>query len=1145
VKIFQTIWNHPTIQKLARQPLRQKPTFATFSAGGSASAAAVIAAGIYKQVNRPVLYITAHLDEADETADELSAMGLTNITRFPALEVLPGETGVSPELVGERLTTVRQLLNAKTNKNPKAPPPLIIAPIPALMQSIPHPDRLDDLCLNLVTGQYNAGPGSLLAWLEAAGYHRVDSIESPGEHAVRGGLIDIYPAGGTSASEHTQKNKPTQIDEIIPVRLDFFGDQLESICEIDPDTMASDRKIDRVQIIGADTEALLSSGNHETGLWDVLPTDTVVILHELMEINEQGRGYFERATRGGGLVGTAAVLKAIQQFAWMQLDQNPIGATDPDATVHLPFNALPSFSQDAKEAITELSDLARNGPVVVFCNNEAEKQRFTELLYDQIENPVNIEPIVSTLCRGFIWNPPENDAHLAAVPYNELLHRYQTRRRFRRIRAGRAMDTFLDLQPGDYVVHRDHGIGRFVEFGTKSMGTKRGRGKTDSKETRDEQEYITIEFHGRSRLHVPAAKMDLIQRYVGGHGRPNLSKLGGKRWAGQKQKVSEAVRDLAAEMLKLQAVREHRPGITYPQDTNWQRQFEAAFPYEETEDQIASINEIKKDMNRDQPMDRLLCGDVGFGKTELAIRAAFKAAEFGKQVALLVPTTVLCEQHARTFRQRFADYPFQVEALSRFSTKKEIDAALERLSDGRSDIVIGTHRLLSKDIRFADLGLVIIDEEQRFGVEHKQRLLQFRMTADVLVLTATPIPRTLHMSMLGLRDISSLTTAPLDRRAVVTEVIPYNEQRIKQAIQRELAREGQIFFVHNRVHNIQTTADRIQRLVPDARIVIGHGQMPDRELERVMLKFIRGQADILVSTTIIESGIDIPNANTMFINDANRFGLADLHQLRGRVGRYKHRAYCYLLLGGDSQVSTVAAKRLKAIEEYSMLGAGFRIAMRDLEIRGAGNLLGAEQSGHIAVVGYEMYCRLLEEAAHDLKNERVFRPIDTEVEIGLIGSIPKGYIPSNMRRMEAYRRISQARTEEELQTIEHDLTNAYGQLPPTTQSLLDHTEIRILAAQLDIKSITRNDKDIIFKTTNPIAVVALFRTAKGTVQALEPKHPGNPHEVYYRPPKNYLKTETLTPILRKRLKPEIRTAPVRKPGATGRAESAESYQCLR
>jgi len=508
---------------------------------------------------------------------------------------------------------------------------------------------------------------------------------------------------------------------------------------------------------------------------------------------------------------------------------------------------------------------------------------------------------------------------------------------------------------------------------------------------------------------------------------------------------------------------------------------------------------------------------VGFGKTELAIRAAFKAVEFRRQVALLVPTTVLAEQHERTFSERFAGYPFRVESVSRFKPPNEQKKTIERTARGQVDVLVGTHRLLSKDVSFADLGLVVIDEEQRFGVEHKQVLMAMRTQVDVVTLSATPIPRTLHMSLLGLRDISSLTTAPVDRRAIVSEVIPYNETRIKRAIARELAREGQVFYVHNRVKSIHRVADTVREMAPGARVVVGHGQMPAAELEKVMLAFTRREADILVCTTIIESGVDIPTANTMIIEDADRFGLADLHQLRGRVGRYKHRAYCYMLLPQDRAVTPNATRRLRAIEDYSMLGAGFKIAMRDLEIRGAGNILGSEQSGHIAAVGYEMYCRLLEDSVRALKNEAPARRPDISVEIGVAGLIPRAYIPSQTRRMEAYRRLASAATGAEIDAAERDMTAAYGAPPKAARKLLDLARLRVALADLGVRSVAVRDPDVVFQSERTRDLAEALRPAKGTVRVVTHGASWDIAPVYYRPPAGYLEPVSLLRVLLARL----------------------------
>ncbi|HLL89127.1 MAG TPA: transcription-repair coupling factor, partial [Tepidisphaeraceae bacterium] len=623
------------------------------------------------------------------------------------------------------------------------------------------------------------------------------------------------------------------------------------------------------------------------------------------------------------------------------------------------------------------------------------------------------------------------------------------------------------------------------------------------------EEYLTLRFAEEAVLHVPATRINLIQKYIGGFsGHPTLSRLGSGVWDKQKQKVAEAVMDMAAEMIEIQAARNAEAGQAYPPDTDWQKEFEAEFPYEPTEDQVTAAEDIKADMQKLRPMDRLLCGDVGYGKTEMAMRAAFKAAEFGKQVAVLVPTTVLAEQHHRSFKERLANYPFQIESISRFKTAKESKDILARATKGEVDILIGTHRLLSKDVKFADLGLVVIDEEQRFGVTHKERLKQMRKTVDVLTMSATPIPRTLHMSMLGLRDISSLTTAPQDRRSVVTEVMPFDLSRVKLAILRELNREGQVYFVHNRVHNIQEVAEQIQAMVPDARIIVGHGQMGEGELEDVMMKFIRHEADILVCTTIIESGLDIPNANTIFINQADRFGLSELHQLRGRVGRYKHRAYCYLLLPADRPVTPIAAKRLKAIEEYSHLGAGFKIAMRDLELRGAGNILGPEQSGHIATVGYEMYCQLLEEATRQLKNEAKPTLPETHVDIGISAFLPKTYIQADRQRMDLYRRLTRCSSLSDLHLLEQDMKDAFGDPPRLAIVLFALTELRLLGQMFGIDSVIKKDPDIVLTVRDAAAAQVALTGAPGTLRVIDDK------TIYLRMPPTYMEPETCLMVLR-------------------------------
>ncbi len=1060
--------------------------------GSFGSSTNLLAGAVAHRLQRRVLYVVAHLDDADDALDDLELFKTAGVdittSRFGALEVLPGESGVSLELLAERLELINRL-----GAGERETAELVIAPIQALMQSVPQPSALHKLSMQIRSG--DATPqGDLFTWLTEAGYERVDAIEQAGQFAARGGIVDIYPP--VSAS-------PAAGDD--PIRLDYFGDEIESISRVDPNTLGSGSRLKTVRLLGANIDQL-QDDDDTTSLLALLPPDTCVIMHEVLELAEQARGYYERLTNPVGVYSPQSVFKSLMQRPHLEVNQYSSTA-DKGQAIALPVQSLVEFDQDASKAVTELGEIALSGerdPVVVLCTKQAERDRLRELLAEHASSAASgITMQVSYLHRGFVWGS------LMLVPHQELFHRYETRRRIRRIGVGaessRASDAFLEVDVGDYVVHADHGIARFT--GLRSMTRD---GKT--------QEFLTLQFAGKAHLHVPATQIDLIQKYVGGfHGRPPLSKLGGKRWSKQKEQVAEAVRDLAVELLRIQAARVSMPGVRYPADTAWQSEFEAEFPYEETDDQLAAIAEVKKDMSDATPMDRLICGDVGFGKTEVAVRAAFKAIEYGKQVAVLVPTTILAEQHERTFRGRMADYPFRIASLSRFKTGAEQTKVLKQLKEGKIDVVIGTHRLLSKDVKFADLGVVIVDEEQRFGVEHKHKLLEFRLTADVLTLSATPIPRTLHMSMLGLRDISSLATAPLDRRAIVTEVIPYDKQRIKQAIIRELNRDGQVFFLHNRVYNIQSVADDVKALVPDARIVIGHGQMPGKQLGQVMLKFVRREADILVCTTIIESGLDIPTANTIVINRSDMFSLADLHQLRGRVGRYKHRAYCYLLLPEDRPVTDKAARRLRAIEQYSMLGAGFKIAMRDLEIRGAGNLLGAEQSGHIAAVGYDMYCRLMEIETKRLQNLQVAEPVKTHLELPMTGQLPRNYIRSDKFRMEAYRRLSRAVTLEELGSVEKDMTDAYGKPPEAAQVLIDLTDLRIAASMLQVSAIKLEGPDLIFRCDHPIALDPLLKDAPGRASIIDER------TVYYRPPPSYLDPpSTLLAILRKLIVSRVR-----------------------
>ncbi|HEV7297801.1 MAG TPA: transcription-repair coupling factor [Tepidisphaeraceae bacterium] len=1101
---------------VAARPLKQlADTVRTHRAASAAglwgSSVALVVAAIHKQLGQRVLFICGHLDEGDDLADDVELFGGFRPDVMPALE-LGGSLGrVSEEQVSNRLQMVSKYATGKADA------PVLVAPIQALMQAVPSRNQLQQLLLTLKPGMAME-PEKLIVWLSEHGYNRLDQVEVPGDFAVRGGIIDIYmPGNFEEAGEMVG----------LTVRVDFFGDEIESIRKFDLDTLGSGDKLENVRVM--DLKGQLDSGD-STSIFTYLPPDTVVVLWEPLEIAEQAKSYFGRLPDVKGIYPLKAVLAQAAGFPRLELSQFDQGTSAAPSLVgdaaagamKLPITSLQRFETEAKKALRELAELAETHEVVVYCENEGEAKRFCELLEADVSSDAckKIKVPIGYLHRGFVWDSrttggspvSSDDAEehgraargtgkpIALLGHHELFHRYEQRRRVKKVVASRPVDSFLDLKVGDYVVHVAHGIAKFTGIQTLSKD-----GKND--------EYLTLRFAENATLHVPATRVNLIQKYIGGfQGHPQLSRLGSGVWEKQKAKVAEAVMDMAAELIEVQAARAAEKGVSYPPDTEWQREFEAEFPYEPTVDQLTSAEEIKQDMQKHRPMDRLLCGDVGYGKTEMAMRAAFKAVEYGKQVAVLVPTTVLAEQHHRSFKERMVNYPFNVESVSRFKSSKEIKETLKRTAAGEVDVLIGTHRIFSKDVKFADLGLVVIDEEQRFGVTHKEKLKQMRKTVDVLTMSATPIPRTLHMSMLGLRDISSLTTAPQDRRSIVTEVATYDKSRIKMAVLRELNRGGQVYFVHNRVYNILDVADELQQLVPDARIIVGHGQMEDGELEDVMMKFIRHEADILVATTIIESGLDIPNANTIFINKADRFGLSELHQLRGRVGRYKNRAYCYLLLPPDRPVTPVAAKRLKAIEEYSHLGAGFKIAMRDLEIRGSGNILGPEQSGHIATVGYEMYCQLLEEATRQLKNEPKATTPEAHVDIGISAFIPKTYITADRQRLDVYRRMTRCTSLDMLHLLEQDMKDAFGDPPRQVVVLFALTEMRLLCQIFGVESIIKKAPDVVLTVRDAKLASEGLTNAPGTLRVIDDK------TVYLRMPPTFMESETLLMVLRNLMK---------------------------
>ena len=1085
-KIVSEILSRLSERRPCDGPLKVDGTWGSF--------APMLAAHVSSQLKRPILYVSAHLDDADNAFDDLEVFASGGVEFFPVWEMREKYADATDEIGAQRLRISMGLSRSK----PEDTAQLIIAtPVQALNQPVPKPGTVQDRRLNLEKNQ-TIEPELVTSWLIDNGFERVDAVDIPGQFAQRGGIIDIFaPVTSSSASSLGKK----AAGDTQPLRIEFFGDCIESIRTIDLDSQRSTDQVESVFVVPPSGHEDLTET--ET-LINLLPEDTIIILEEPTEIAEVSETFLSRVNDPKGLYPWQAVYKAMSRFTQIEIARfaSGAGSITLDVTSAQEFEHKGGEIWKSNKAVIEELLKKTQGPekkeVLLFCENTAEVKRITEIIEDTAGKlPPNLKLPLGFIRQGFIIN----SLNTIVVAHHEIFGQHATRRRIRKIRATTPVESLVDLQKGDYVVHISYGIGKFIGIDTIT--------KNESV-----SEYLTIEYAAKALIHVPVHKIHLVQKYIGSlPKRPKLSTLGSKKWENQKRKVAEGVQELAEELLEIQAKRESLGGFAFAEDTIWQKEFEESFLYQETADQLTCVDQLKNDMTQPRPMDRLLCGDVGYGKTELAMRTAFKAIESGKQVAILVPTTILCVQHGQTFAERFADFPVTVEVLNRFVTAKKVKEITTRAKQGKVDILIGTHRLLSKDVGFRDLGLLIIDEEQRFGVAHKERLKRFRANVDVLTMTATPIPRTLHLSMLGLRDISSLTTAPMDRRSIVTKVCRYDKETIRNAIMRELNREGQIFFLHNRVQSIARMAAELAKIVndPKVKITVAHGQMPKSQLEKAMVDFVRGRIDILVCSTIIESGLDIPNANTMIINDADRFGLAQLHQLRGRVGRYKHRAYAYMLLPVTRSVTPIAAKRLKAIEEYSQLGAGFRIALRDLEIRGAGNILGSEQSGHINTVGYEMYCRLLSDAVKRLKNEPVEKPAGAIIDLGFSTYIPKSYIPSDRQRMDVYRRIALTKDPQDLRMMQEELTDLFGPVPEQVMVLLDLTDIRVRASKHEIKSIIVQNNDLIFSFETHEGVTDLFARAPGKVRVPDKT------TVYLHLEKNYFEPKTLMAVLRKLL----------------------------
>lgn len=1046
--------------------------------------------------NRPVLAITATSREADDLATELhNFIPTAAIAEFGSWETLPHERlSPSSDVVGRRLAVLRRLRHADADQQTAIQ--VVVAPIRAILQ--PLVKGLGDLApVKLHKGDERQFD-RVISDLAAAGYERVDLVEKRGQFAVRGGLIDVFPP----AEEH-------------PVRIEFWGDTVDEIrsfavadqrslgelvgglwappCR---ELLITDAVIQRAAAVQAEhpelTEMLekIQAGIYCEGMealapvlaesmetfLDVLPQNTLVMAcdpdrirlrtHDLVATSQEfleaswhnaAAGNQTPIDLGAASYRTLAELREIasnRELQWWS--QSPHTSPDlDDDSIELAVTPAANFRGDIESIRAELHTANTNGyTAIVLAAGHGSAVRIAESLsgadvaVSRVEQlPTTLKPRITYVTQASIesgFNFAE--AKLLVLTEQDLTGTRNANRDANRMptRRKRAIDP-LTLRLGDFVVHEHHGVGKYIEMVQRTVGTST-------------REYLVIEYapakrgHPGDRLYVPTEQLDLVSKYVGGDS-PSLHKMGGTDWAATKTRARKAVRQIAAELVQLYAARNAAPGFAFSPDTPWQRELEDAFEYVETADQMQVIEEVKRDMERSVPMDRVVCGDVGYGKTEIAVRAAFKAVQDGKQVAVLVPTTLLVQQHFKTFAGRYANFPVRLAALSRFQTDAEAKAVIAGIADGSVDVVIGTHRLLTKDIRFKDLGLVIVDEEQRFGVEHKEHLKALRTNVDMLTMSATPIPRTLEMSLTGIREMSTIATPPEQRHPVLTYVGPYDSKQVAAAIRRELLREGQVFYVHNRVSSIDAAASKLQELVPEARIVVAHGQMNEHRLEQIILDFWEKKFDVLVSTTIVESGLDIPNANTLILERADTFGLSQLHQLRGRVGRGRERAYAYFLHPADKPISETAHERLGTIAQHTDLGAGIQVAMKDLEIRGSGNLLGGEQSGHIADVGFDLYVRLVGEALSEFKGEVDVQVSELKIELPLDAHIPHNYVPAERLRLEMYKRIADAHKVADLDAVRVELADRYGAIPTQVENLLQVAEIRIAAHPLGMKEI--------------------------------------------------------------------------------------------
>jgi transcription-repair coupling factor (superfamily II helicase) len=1001
-------------------------------AGLAGPARPLVVAELLHAHPRPAVVVVRAMADVHRWGQDLRFFGAP-VLEFPEREPRLWRGGHHREADAERAVIARRLA---------AGDPVVVVATPAGLDTpLPAPAQFSAQTLRIGAGD-RLERELLLEAFEAAGYERTETVVEVGQWSVRGGIVDVFVPSHPS-----------------PVRLEFFGDEVESIRRFDPTTQRSTDALDEVLVLPLGAPADGAAAAH---LLDYVPSAAPVVLDApalLDETSEEAPG--RRPLRG--VLGDRP-----------RVELELVAGT---AAEHvLDTQEVPRFTGHFGQLTEALGRWRAEGftvRLVVADTHQAEHLR--QILRDHdaevpivgsFDAPESPALVVGECSAGITISA----VGLVLLTEAEIFGARRRALRRPKYQRGAALTAFTDLAVGDLVVHEDHGIGRYLGLRTMAVGDREG-------------DFLLLEYAEGGSLYLPVERLDLVSKYLGSDaGAARLDRMGGASWQRVKESVRAALREMAEGLLKLYAQRAVAEGHAFTADSPWQREFEAAFRFEETPDQLRAIEEVKRDMHLGRPMDRLVAGDVGYGKTEVALRAAFKAVADGYQVAVLVPTTVLAQQHWATFSDRFGAFPARVELLSRFRSAKEQKAVVEGLRQGSVDVVIGTHRLLSKDVAFKNLGLMIIDEEHRFGVAHKERMKQLRASVDVLALTATPIPRTLYMSLSGVRDMSVIETPPLDRLPIETIVRRFSKAVIKEALERELERGGQVFFVHNRVQSLPSMTRFIQELVPDARVIMGHGQMSERELEATMVRFVSGQADILVSTAIVESGLDIPASNTIIINRADRFGLAQLYQLRGRVGRERQQAFCYLLVPADGRVDEAAQRRLRALQELTELGSGFKLALRDLEIRGAGNLLGAEQHGHIAAVGYDLYSKLLAEAVQELRGDTTAVAVEPVISVSVEGFLPEEYVPEVNQRLALYKRLAGAAGEGELAELRAELQDRFGALPEPAAQLVDIVRIRVAARRLGVERLEAGEGKamITFAPATPIDPARMVAAIQGS-----------------------------------------------------------------